>query len=183
MDKLILGILGEKFAGKDVVANYLVQAHGAEHFRFSHILDDILKMLNLEISRRNEVDLGLGLRQIFGGQVLGPAIAKKVKESSKSLIVVNGIRMDEFDVIKALGAKIIYITAPSEIRFVRYQQRHEKTDDATLDYESFMKQEQGATEVNIPELGKLADYKIENTGLLAELHEKIEAVLTQIKKA
>ena len=181
MEKLILGIVGEKFAGKDVVANYLVETQGAEHFRFSHILDDILNQLNLEISRSNEISLGLGLRQIFGGQVLGPAIAKKVKDSAKPLIVVNGIRMDEFDVIKALGAKIIYITAPAELRYARYQQRHEKTDDATLDYQSFLKQEEGATESNIPELGKRADYKIENIGSLAELYEKFQTVLNQIK--
>ena len=183
MEKLILGILGEKFAGKDEAANYLVGTYGAEHFRFSHILDDILKMLNLEISRRNEIDLGLGLRQIFGGQVLGPAIAKKVSESAKGLIVVNGIRMDEYEVIKALGAKIVYITAPAEVRFARYQKRHEKTDDATMNFESFLKQEEEATEVNIPELGKRADFKVENTGTLQELYGKVESVLAQIKKA
>jgi dephospho-CoA kinase len=181
MNKLILGLIGERFAGKDVVASYLVNHYGADHFRFSHILDDMLKLLNLEISRRNEIDLGMGLRQIFGGQVLGPAIAKKVKESQKSVVVVNGIRMDEFEVIKTLGARTIYITAPAEIRFERYQQRREKADDASLNFENFTKQGSEATEINIPELGRLADFKIENIGSLEELYWKIEQILKKLK--
>lgn len=181
MNKLILGLIGERFAGKDAVSAYLVSRYGADHFRFSHILDDILKLLNLEISRRNEIDLGLGLRQIFGGQVLGPAIAKKVKASEKVLVVVNGIRMDELEVIKALGIKTIYITAPIEMRFQRYQHRREKTDDASLNFENFVKQGSEATEIMIPELGKQADFKIENTGTLEELYKKVDELITKLQ--
>lgn len=181
MHKLILGLIGERFAGKDVVAEYLKNRYGAEHFRFSHILDEILKLLNLEISRRNEIDLGLGLRQIFGGQVLGPAIAKKVKESGRDMVVVNGIRMDEFEVIKALGAKTIFITAPVDIRFGRYLTRREKADDATMNFENFEKQGKEATEIGIPELGAKADFKIENIGTLEELYGKVEEIIQNLK--
>lgn len=180
MNKIILGLIGERFAGKDVVAEYIKNHHGADHFRFSHILDDILGLLNLEISRRNEIDLGLGLRQIFGGQVLGPAIAKKVKDSEKMLVVVNGIRMDEVGIIKSMGAKTVYITAPEEVRFERYKNRREKTDDAVMDFAHFQIQGKEATEIGIPILGAKTDYKIENVGSLEELYKKIETILQEI---
>lgn len=178
--KLIIGLVGEKFAGKDAAANFLVQSYGAEHLRFSHLLDRILSLLNLPISRRNEIGLGLGLRQIFGGQVLGPALIKQAIQSKAGVVVINGIRMDEYESVKAAGAKIIYITAPADIRFKRYQTRHEKADDGQMDFEAFLNQEKELTEIGIPDLGKKADYKIENIGTLDELNKKVNEVVGRL---
>lgn len=114
---MIIGLVGEKFAGKDTAANYLVSKYNAGHFRFSHILDAILEELNLEISRKNEVSLGLALRKVFGEHVLVDALEQRVRRSISGYPVVNGIRMDELPVVKSWGAKIIYITAPVETRF------------------------------------------------------------------
>src|SRR6185295_18318783 len=117
---IIVGLVGEKLSGKDTTANYIAEKYSAAHFRFSHILDDILRMLGLDVSRRNEIDLGLGLRKIFGEHVLVNALWNRAKSSQNEIIVVNGIRMDEFDVVKGWdGAKIIYVTAPIETRFER----------------------------------------------------------------
>lgn len=180
MQKTIIGLIGEKLAGKDETAKRLTRRCGAGHFRFSFLLDQILEILNLPISRRNEIDLGLGLRKIFGGSVLAPAIVKKACESEKKLVVINGIRMDEFEDIKRAGAKMVYITAPAETRFARYQKRREKTDDAAMNFEQFVCQEREATEVDIPKLGAQADFKIENIGTFEELYLKIDRVMAQI---
>ena len=92
---MIIGLVGEKLAGKDTAANYLVEKYQADHFRFTHILDAILEELNLPISRANEIDLGLSLRKVFGEHVLVNALQKRVKKSWAKLVVVNGIRMDK----------------------------------------------------------------------------------------
>lgn len=178
---MIIGLVGEKLAGKDTVANYLVDKHNAAHFRFTHILDAILEELNLEISRKNEITLGLSLRKIFGPHVLVNALEQRVKRSLSSYRVVNGIRMDELDVVRSWGAKIIYITAPINIRFDRYMLRREKTDDAELKFEEFQKQELGPTELEIPELGKQADFKIDNIGSMDELYRKVDDILHKLK--
>lgn len=175
--KLIFGLVGEKFAGKDAAANYLVKKYKADHVKFSHVLDEILRLLNLPISRRNEIDLGLGLRKIFGNGVLGRAVVSRVERSDASMVVVNGIRMDEMIDIKKLGAKIIYVTSSPKTRFARYKQRHEKTDDASMDYKHFVSQEKEKTEVGIPKLGKQADFKIENEGTLEELYSKLDELI------
>lgn len=178
---MIIGLVGEKLAGKDTAANYLVGKHNASHFRFTHILDAILEELNLEISRKNEIDLGLGLRKVFGDHVLVNALEQRVKRSLSSYRVVNGIRMDEMDVVKSWGAKIIYITAPIKMRFDRYMLRHEKADDAVMGFEAFEKQEKDPTELAIPELGKKADFRIDNVGSLDELYKKVDEVLKNLK--
>jgi|ERR1051326_3362589 dephospho-CoA kinase len=178
---MILGLVGEKLAGKDTVANYLRDKYGAAHFRFTHILDAILEELALPISRKNEIDVGLALRKVFGEHVLVNALGQRVKKSMASFRVVNGIRMDEMDVVKNWGAKIIYITAPPEIRFTRYQARREKADDAQMNFEDFKHQDSGPTEARIPELGKQADFKIDNVGSLEELYKKVDEIVKQIK--
>lgn len=175
---LILGLIGEKLAGKDTVAEYLVARHKAVHIRHSHVLDEILALLDLPISRRNEIDLGMGLRRVFGDGILGKALAKRVRHTKTSLVVINGIRFtDELENARGLGAKIIYISAPEEARYARFLKRAEKADDASQTLEQFRSQEKEPTEVQIPAIGQKADYKIENTGTLEELYTKVEALL------
>lgn len=184
MEKIILGLIGEKLAGKDEVAKYLVSKYNAFHIKFSHLLDEILDVLNLPKTRRNEIDLGLGLRQIFGNQVLFQALKQRIENSSQSLIVINGIRMDEFTrVVNELKATTCYITAPLEMRYSRYVGRHEKIDDGKLNFEDFAKQDkEELTEKDIPTLGAQADYKIENVGSLEALYGAVEQILTNLQR-
>jgi len=184
---MIIGLVGEKLAGKDTAAKYLSEQYGAEHFRFTHILDAILEELNLPISRQNEIDLGLGLRKIFGEHVLVNALEKRARKSWSKILVVNGIRMDEMEIVRSWDkhSKIVYITASLELRFERYKSRREKADDAVMNLDQFKEQEKGLTEIRIPELGKNADMKIENTGSLEEFHQKLDALMAglNIKKS
>ena len=179
----IIGLVGEKLAGKDTAADYLVKRNRAFHIKFSHPLDEILDILDMPKTRRNEIDLGLGLRQVFGPEVLYHALKKRALASRQPTVVINGIRMDEFEkVISDLGASTIYITAPVELRFDRYQQRHEKIDDGKMSFEEFARQDrEELTEKGIPDLGKKADYRIDNTGTLEELYEKADKIISQIK--
>lgn len=179
---MILGLIGEKLSGKDTVAKYLETKYGAAHIRHSQLLDEILEILDLDKSRRNEIDLGMGLRKTFGDGILGKALAKRVKESKAEMIVINGIRFqDEIQNAHALGAKIIYITAPEETRYKRFMERSEKTDDASGSAEEFKKQEHEPTEVQIPSLGSQADFKIENIGTLDGLNAQIDTIVNNLK--
>lgn len=176
--KNILGLVGEKFAGKDVVANYLVKTYNAEHVRFSHIFDEILNILKIPVSRANEIAIGNGIRSVFGEGVFVPAVVNRVQASKASLVVVNGIRLpEEYAALKALGAKFVYIHAPAILRFERYGLRKEKTDDGVMDYENFMALEKTHTEEFIKGLGEKADYNIENAGSLEDLYGKIKSIL------
>ena len=178
--KTYIGLVGEKLAGKDTVANYIVEKHKAFHIRFTHVLDEILNSLDLPISRRNEIDLGLNLRKVFGDGILGKAVVKRALAAKEDIVVINGIRMDEMKNVKEIGAKVIYITAPVELRYERYKQRHEKTDDGVMSFEQFKEQEKELTEVGIPELGKQADFKIENIGSVEDLNKKALDIISNL---
>lgn len=180
MSSLIIGITGERYAGKDTIAEYLVKTRQADHIKYSHILDEILEVLDLPITRRNEIDLGLSLRQAFGPDILWTAMLKRIKKSWSGMVVINGIRFkDEFDRVKELEGKIIYITAPQNLLFERSKIRTEKADDGELNLDAFKKQENELTESGIPDLGAKADFKIENTGSMEDLYKKVDEIISK----
>lgn len=179
---MILGLTGEKLSGKDTAAQYFIDNYGAFHVRHSHILDDILRLLDLPISRRNEIDLGMSLRKTFGTGILGAALRKRVLESKAEFIIINGIRFqDEMVNAHELGAEIVYITAPEDIRYQRFLKRQEKADDAQMSLEQFRVQEQEPTEIGIPALGAQADYKIENIGSSEDFFAKLDEIMRNLK--
>jgi dephospho-CoA kinase len=181
---IILGLTGEKLGGKDTVAHYLRDHYSATMAVYSDILMNILGILDLPKSRRNTIQLAPALRAAFGGDVLARAIAKHIKSSSAEIIVLSGMRdLGEVPWIRNLGGKILYITAPFEIRYQRFMARREKDDDGIQSRQEFSEQEQALTEVQIPHIGAQADYKIENTGTLEELQTKIDAIMNELESA
>ncbi len=180
----IIALTGERLGGKDTVANYLVERRGAFHARHSHILDDILGILDLPISRRNEIDLGMGLRKVFGEGVLGRALRKRVLDAAPShdLVVINGVRFqDEVENVRGLGARLVYVTAPEDLRFQRTLARREKAEDQRLTLEEFRAQEHEPTEVSIPSIGAQAEFRIDNVGSLEELCRSVDQLLEKIR--
>ena len=181
---MILAFIGEKLGGKDAVTKYLIENHNAVQVKYSEDLDEILKRLELEKSRKNETALAMGLRDLFGRDVLVPALKKKIRGLTNPLIIMNGLRFqEEVDAIKYLKPVSVYITAPQEIRYQRYLKRIEKTDDGTKSFEDFQKEDQNSpTEINIPSLGNKANYRIDNTGSLEELYLKVDKLLQELNK-
>jgi dephospho-CoA kinase len=59
--------------------------------------------------------------------------------------------------------------------------RREKADDAAMNFEQFKQQETGPTELEIPRLGKQADFRIDNTGSLDELYAKVDDIINKLK--
>jgi len=175
--KLIIGLTGEKLAGKGTTAAYLAEKYNAKVFRFSQVLDDILARLYRPISREDQIKLGLCLRQNFGEGILALTLLKDVRKEDSDLIVVDGMRMPEEG--KLFGALpnflLVYITAPIETRFKRIAGRDEKVDEKNMSFEKFKEiEEQSLTETSIKLLAKKAKVKIENNGTFEELYQKIE---------
>lgn len=178
---LIIGFVGDKLAGKDLVAKYLVEKYGAQHLRYSSILDAVLELLDEPISRESEGALARALRSVFNENVLGQGIIKMLRESTSSIIALDGVRFPaEVSPLKALGAHIVYITAPVELRYTRYLARQEKVDDGKLSFEEFKRRDSEASnEIHIAELGAAADLVIENIGTLDELYKKLDTMVAR----
>jgi dephospho-CoA kinase len=180
--KLIIGLVGEKLSGKDTIAAYLAEKYGAVNMRYSNILDDILTTLDQPLSRTNETELALSLRMLFGNGVLAPALKKRAMNSDAPIVVLNGIRMqDEIADVKSYGAKVVYVTAPEEVRYQRFLLRREKADDGRETLAEFRAQQLKATETSIPSVGTQADYHINNIGSLENLHQAVDEIIAHMR--
>ena len=174
----IIGLIGGIASGKTVVADYLVKEKGASYYRFSDVLRDVLKRLHKPDTRENLQDLGLALRKSFGDGLLAGVLREDILADGAELIVVDGIRyQDEFDMVKGLGGRVVYVTSPEKARFERVLRRGTR-GEAKITFEEFRKCEERETERMIDALGKKADIVIENTGTMDELRRKIERALS-----
>jgi len=179
--KKIIGVVAETGSGKDTFCDYLKKIkRNVFVFRFSQPLTEALSIFFDEVKKEDQQWLAPALRERFGNNILGEAIKKKIKNIKRGIIILNGIRaFEEAKMIKNLGGKIVYITADSKTRWQRIQNRGEKKDDK-VSYQKFLKMEKAASEILISEMGRKADFRIENNGSKEDLYRSIKTVLNKI---
>lgn len=177
----ILGLVGESGSGKDAFCDYLKKIRKDVFIsRFSQPLTEALRIFFDQTKKEDQQWLVATLRERFGNNILGEAIVKKMKNIKRGLVILNGVRMwEEFKMIKKFGGKIIYITADSKIRWQRISRRGEKKDDK-VSYRKFLKMEKATSEILIPEIGKKANFKIENNGSIKDFYRNIKSILNRI---
>jgi len=177
----IIGLVGETGAGKDTFADYVAEKNkNVFVFRFSQPLTEALKIFLKEIKKEDQQWLATCLRERFGKDILAQAIKKRIESIREGIIILNGVRMwEEYEMIRSLKGRMIYITASPKIRWQRLQTRKEKKDDK-ISYKKFLKLEKAETEILISKIGRKADFKIENNKTRKEFYQKIDQTLKKL---
>lgn len=188
----IIGYVGENCSGKDTSVKFVEMELGHHysivHHRFSDILVDTLKIWHLPITRENLQKLSPAMRQAYGNDVLANAVEKRVLATEADIINLGGIRWKDADVPlfrRFPNNFLVYVTAPVEVRFERARLRSQQLGGRTSyigegdSLEKFLKAEKAITEIEIPEIGKLADFKIDNSGSLEELRSQVRKFITE----
>lgn len=180
--KIAIGLVGEKGSGKGTISNYLNKKYQGHQFRFSRILDELLARLYLMNSRNNQINLVLALRDLFGSDILAQVLKKDIENDTNQLVIVDGIRYwDEYHVLKELpNFFLVYVTATPQMRYERILKRGEKAGETDQNFEQFMEEEKRPTEVTITEIGKVANFKLENSGSIEDLHSKMGAIMETV---
>jgi dephospho-CoA kinase len=182
-DKIIIGFSGLMASGKDAAKKYLEEKHQAESFRFSSIMRDVLKRINVEMSRTNLSAVSLCLRQTFGEDLFAKVIANDAKNATAEIVVVDGVRRlaDIAHLAKLDNFYLIAIEAKPEIRHERLVKRGENVGESEKTFEQFIADHQAETELTIPEVMSHADFVINNDGDFNDLYKQIEEILSEIK--
>ena len=183
MTKIIIGLVGPIASGKGTVKKYLVEKYAAKDCRFSTILRDVLKRLSLEINRDNLINLSTILREQFGQDLLAKAIAEDAKHLDADIIVIDGVRrIDDVRYLRDIkGFTLVSIDAHPKSRFERLVTRNENVGDDKKSFEDFLADHKRETEATIPEVVKIADVSLDNSGSLEDLFVQIDKLITELR--
>ena len=175
-----IGLTGTNASGKSTVIDIL-RKKGYVPFSLSDILRQELTQRNLEVSRENLIVIGNELREKYGAGVLAQ---RCIEQTDSDYLVIDSIRNPQ-EVTELRQLKnffLIAVDAPPEIRFERAQARNRQENAATL--EEFLaienrEKSQDKNAQNIVACMEMADFKLSNDGPIAELTQKIEAMLDE----
>ncbi|MDQ1284337.1 MAG: hypothetical protein QG620_685 [Patescibacteria group bacterium] len=185
MKKIVIGLIGEKGAGKGTVAEYLIKKYGAVHYGTSKILRRTLEDLHVSVTRDNLVKLALVLKEGYGPSIIIDSLIQDMEKNGSDIIIADGIRMhgDVEPFRKKYGKSffLVYVTADLKLRFERTKARKEKDGEDKATFEQFLEEEGKLTEVSIHEIGKQADFKLLNNGTSEELIGQVEEMVKSIK--
>lgn len=182
--RTVIGLIGEKGGGKGTVSDYLIKNYGAVHYGTSKILRRTLEDLHLPVTRDNLVKLALVLKEGYGPSVIIDSLITDMEENSSDIIIADGIRMhgDVEPFRKKYGKNfyLVYVTADIRIRYERTRARKEKDGEDKTTFEEFLAEEAKLTEISIHEIGKQADFTLNNNGDPGNLSEQIKEMMTKI---
>ena len=182
MAKVIFGLVGPLAGGKDTVKKYLADKYKAENCRFSTILRDILKRIDVPIEREKLQQLSTILRQNFGEDVLAKVIATDVTNMKSDIVVVDGVRrMADIKYLTELpNFFLTVIDADLKIRYERMLKRNENVGDDKKTYEQFLKDHEAEADKETPIVMKKAKYKLNNDGSLEDLYRQVDELVAKL---
>lgn len=186
MSKVIIGLIGEKGAGKGTVSDHLIEKYGAVHYGTSKILRRTLEDLHLPITRDNLVKLALVLKEGYGPSVIIDSLIMDMEKNGSDIIIADGIRMhgDVEPFRKKYGKNffLVYVTADVKTRYERTKMRKQNQGEDKATFREFLEEEAKLTEISIHEIGKQADFKLDNSGTPEQLIEQVEEMMRKIGK-
>ncbi|MBI3486337.1 AAA family ATPase [Candidatus Daviesbacteria bacterium] len=184
MNKVVIGIVGEKGSGKGTFPKLLQEMLPDKKIvrtTFSDVMTETLNIWGLNKSRENYIKLVVAMRDSFGPKVLADAVKKRIGGLNGEIIVVDGMRwLADLEMIKSIDGKIVYITADPKIRFERTKLRGEKDGEIETTFEQFMEEEKAPTEVDIPEIAKNSDFTINNNGSFEEFKNQVNDFIQKL---
>jgi dCMP deaminase len=181
--EMIIGLTGKNGSGKGEVAKFLKE-RGFEYHSLSDVVREEVQNLGKPVTRGNLIQAGNDLRKKFGPQVLAERIIERLRIDKH--YVVDSIRHpSEAAALRTKnGFVLINVMASPEIRFERLKSRARENDPKTLKDFNKLEAKEGksrtASDQQLDETLKLADYLIENTGSLKELYDKVIQVVNEI---
>ena len=184
---IIIGLIGEKGAGKGTVSDYLKEKYGAVHFGTSKILRRTLEDLHLPVTRDNLVKLALVLKEGYGPSVIIDSLIQDMEKSDAEIIIADGIRMhgdvEPFQKKYRENFFLVYVTADLKLRYERTKMRKEKEGEADATFQQFLEEESKLTEISIHEIGRFAEFKLNNNNTAEDLRRQSDEMMERILKA
>lgn len=126
----LIGVGGTNAAGKDTVAEMLVERHGWQFVSVSDILRDELRRQGRPIERRLLRTVSAAWREEFGlGVLVDKAMEHYEPKKYKGLVISSLRNFGEADEVHRLGGIVVWVDADMRIRYNRIQSRMRSAED------------------------------------------------------
>jgi dephospho-CoA kinase len=185
-NKIVIGLIGEKGSGKGTASDHLIEKYGAIHYGTSKILRRTLEDIHVPITRENLAKLALVLKEGYGPSIIIDSLIQDMEKNGSDIIIADGIRMhgDVEPFRKKYGRNffLVYVTADLKLRYERTKLRKQNDGEGEATFEQFLEEEGKLTEVSIHEIGRQADFKLNNNGTADELKKQVDEMMEKIKK-
>ncbi len=182
---MILGVTGFFAAGKDSVAEILIQK-GFRHVSLSDMIREEIRQRGEEITIPRLTQVGNEMRTQFGPQVLAERALRHLTDVPQA--VVTSIRHS--GEVQALRARpdfsMVFVDASIRTRYERSRGRARQGDPVTFEEfaaaEAQQMQNGDPNSQQLQACKEMADTLIVNDGTLETLEERINALLAQLEK-
>lgn len=182
MSKIILGLVGQIAAGKEVTKKYIALKYNAKDCKFSTILRDVLNRVDVPVSRENLQKISTVLRSNFGEDLLAKSIAVDASKLDADIVVIDGVRrMADIKYLKELpNFYLIKIEADVKIRYERLILRNENAGDRDKTFEQFLNDHKSEADSEVPVVMLAAQMSIDNNGTLENLYGQIDKIVSEL---
>lgn len=176
---LKIAILGKSGAGKDTVADYLIEKYGFTKIRFGTSLYEICeKYFGMKNKDRKLLqDVGLAMRSVKPTVFVD--LAEQEILNTNTNIVVSDLRQpNEYEMLKKNGFEFLYIESDLNKRIDRL----EKRDNIKIDENYIDRIENNPVETSCEEIVRNSKgiIKINNSGSLEDLYKQIYLIIEGI---
>jgi len=184
---MIIGISGPTASGKTTVAKMLEEKANAFRIRYSDILIKIAAERGLPHDKATLQELYLAERDAKGEDFLAKEMETRVRTLPFATIVIEGNRrLADIDMLKRLAVAkkeklvFLFIDAPKEIRFTRFNKRMVENEEHPITLEVFEKLEANGAEDEISAIKDI--FAKEGTVIDASTHtpEKIFEIVSEL---
>lgn len=179
----ILAFVGLTGSGKSTAVDYFTEK-GFPKVYFGGVVLDAMKKAGVEITPENERTFREELREKYGKDVIANRIVTQIEELSAAgqhRIIADGLyTWTEYKVLKKAfpgELTLVAVVAPRRLRYHRLSQRPVRPFTNAEAYE------RDQTEIENLEKGgpiAIADHFVGNNGSVDELHEKLDALATEL---
>lgn len=179
---MILGLTGSYGAGKDTVAEVLME-RGFVHISFSDLIREELRKKNIPITRDSLTVMGNELRTSYGADILARLALERVTLENNYVLTSIRNPAEVHRLQEQSNFTLINVTAPEEVRLERLCTRNREQDPTTMEElrekENREKSEK-STDQQLHKVAEMATITIVNDATVEELRQKVKKLIQNI---